>query len=148
MSNHLASVPRAAERLILVETGLKLYDVFNSAVFPGKTAAEKQEYAQLLGAVWLGHLRMRPLNASKVAHAVGMPRTTALRRLEELMAAGHVRRVGTRFYLADKIANSTASADRLSKIILDAADAIKKARNEPKWTPNKLTVPEQQLINM
>ena len=111
----LANVPRAAERLVLAETGMKLYEVFNSTVFPGKNLAEVQEYAQILGVVWLGHLHMRPLNVSKVAHAIGMPRTTALRRLEELVVAGHVKRVGNRFYLADKIVNSTVAADVSAK---------------------------------
>jgi hypothetical protein len=132
LMSQLANVPRAAERLVLAETGMKLYEVFNSTVFPGKNLAEVQEYAQILGVVWLGHLHMRPLNVSKVANAIGMPRTTALRRLEELVVAGHVKRVGNRFYLADKIVNSTVAADRLCKIIVEAADKIRKTSKSSK----------------
>jgi hypothetical protein len=130
--SRLANIPRAAERLIVAETGLKLYQVFNDIAFPGESLADVQEYAQIMGVVWVGQLHLRPLNVSKVAYAIGMPRTTALRRLEELIAAGHLKRVGNHFYIADKIVISTEAIDRLSKIVRDAAAQLEKVQKVSK----------------
>jgi len=148
LPQRLANIPRAAERLIVVETGMKLYEVFNDVGFPGATLAEVQKYGQVMGAVWIGQLTLRPLNASKVGHAIGMARKTAKRTLDKLIERGLLKRVGNLFYLADNLVNSTKATDLLVKAICDGADRIRKVQkaakmaqkctNRPKWPPNKL----------
>jgi hypothetical protein len=128
LPQRLANIPRAAERLIIVETGLKLYKIFNDIAFPGKTLAAVQEYAQIMGVVWIGQLTLRPLNRSKVAKAIGMPSSTALTKLKDLIDAGLLKRVGIKFYLADKLAKSTKATDELVKVFLEGADKIRKVQ--------------------
>jgi hypothetical protein len=48
----------------------------------------------LCAAVYLGMIENREMNASKLADYVGLPRSTVLRRLEELERLGRVERRG------------------------------------------------------
>jgi hypothetical protein len=61
--------------------------------------------------VAIGHAEGRPMNATKVAHYLDMPRTTVLRKLEELVELGLLERTGTYYYISEQRMN--AGADRL-----------------------------------
>ena len=64
------------------------------------------------------------MNAEKIAHTIGMPRTTVLRKLDYLIKQGYICQEGTVYYVADKVlATRTAALDRTIAIILEAADA-------------------------
>jgi DNA-binding IclR family transcriptional regulator len=57
-----------------------------------------------------------PVNAAKIAHVVKMPRSTVLRRLQELMRYGYVERVGNAYRITDKI-NIPSLKNRLQRRI-------------------------------
>jgi DNA-binding IclR family transcriptional regulator len=66
------------------------------------------------------------MNAEKIAHTIGMPRTTVLRKLDYLIKQGYIRQEGTVYYVADKVlATRTLALDRTIAIILEAADALR-----------------------
>ena len=66
------------------------------------------------------------MSAERIAHTIGMPRATVLRKLDYLITQGHVRQEGTVYIVADKaLATRTAALDRTIAIILEAADALR-----------------------
>jgi DNA-binding IclR family transcriptional regulator len=66
------------------------------------------------------------MSAEKIAHTIGMPRATVLRKLDYLIKQGHIRQEGTVYIVADKVlATRTAALDRTIAIILEAADALR-----------------------
>jgi excisionase family DNA binding protein len=44
-----------------------------------------------------------PVHASQIAHALKLPRVSAVRRLEELIKHGYVERVGNAYRVTDKV---------------------------------------------
>ena len=65
------------------------------------------------------------MTAEKIAHTIGLPRATALRKLDYLIRQGHVRQEGALYYVADKVlATRTPALDRTIAVILEAADAL------------------------
>jgi hypothetical protein len=53
-------------------------------------------------AVSIGHTEHRPMTSTKIAHYIGMPRTTVLRKLVELKNRGVIVREGNHFCLSQK----------------------------------------------
>lgn len=79
----------------------------------------------LVCAVFIGHTDGRPMTAGKLAAYVGMPRPTAVRRLQELMTRGIVRQDASKRWRLE-----TAESDRRSlidRVIVANLQHIRKA---------------------
>lgn len=68
------------------------------------------------------------MSASKIALYIGVPRTTVLRRLEQLIAAGVLERRGRLFYVSDIRAKNIPAeyCERASRLIVEAANELRK----------------------
>ena len=94
-----------------------------------RRVASFAEVLHVARAVWIGTLRGTPMTAEKIAHTIGLPRATALRKLDYLIRQGHVRQEGSLYYGADKVlATRTPALDRTIAVILEAADALRAVR--------------------
>jgi len=111
----------APERYAIVKTFVSL------AVELGAFASEPEIHAIndatlliVYGAVLIGHAEGRPMNASKLSHYLGVPRTTVLRKLDELIAKNMVER-RENFYFVSEHRADHPGRDRLR----NAARAIR-----------------------
>jgi DNA-binding IclR family transcriptional regulator len=66
-----------------------------------------------------------PARASQIAHALRLPRATVLRRLQELVKAGYVERVGNAYRVTDKV-NIPDLQDKLQRRIAMVTETAKK----------------------
>jgi hypothetical protein len=66
--------------------------------------------------VFLRTVMCKPVHASKIAHALKLPRVTVLRRLQEMVKHGYVERVGNAYRVTDKV-NIPDLKDRLQRRI-------------------------------
>jgi DNA-binding IclR family transcriptional regulator len=66
-----------------------------------------------------------PVRASQIAHALKLPRTTVLRRLQDLVKDGYVERVGNAYRVTDKV-NIPDLQNRLQRRIDMVTDTAKK----------------------
>ena len=122
---NLEDVPRRQEVLIVAEALQRIDRVIVTEHFDRRVASFS-EISHVARAVWIGTLRGTPMSAEKIAHTIGMPRTTVLRKLDYLIKQGHIRQEGTVYIVADKVlATRTAALDRTIAIILEAADALR-----------------------
>lgn len=88
--------------------------------------ASFSEILHVARAVWIGTLRGTPITADKIAHTIGMPRATVLRKLDYLIRQGHIRQDGEVYYVADKVLGArTPALDRVIAVVLEAADALR-----------------------
>jgi hypothetical protein len=80
------------ERLALAKAYLALTRVMADSVFGNKSA----DHSLLLigAAIMVGHAENRPLNATKIAHYIGQPRSTVIRKLNEFLRLGVIARHG------------------------------------------------------
>ena len=87
------------ERLALAKAYIALTQVMVDSVFGKKPI----DHSLLLigSAIMVGHAENRPMNATKIAHYVGMPRSTVIRKLNEFLRAGVIARHGNVYLLSE-----------------------------------------------
>jgi hypothetical protein len=121
------------ERRALSKLLIELSHVTLHAYKEGHSEKAGYDGARLLvaAAVIVGHADNKPMNASKISHYLELPRTTVLRKLDELIAAGAVERYGgSSFILADKRAsNQAADVARMVSVFNKTKDEME--RNRP-----------------
>jgi biotin operon repressor len=93
--------------------------------------------------VGIGHAESRPMGAQKIAHYLGMPRTTVMRKLENLIAIGAIERSGNNYYISesrmailDHIARAKVAIVSTAKEIMAEEEAVK-ARGKSKTDGKK-----------
>ena len=124
----LEDIPRREEALIVAEAQQRIDRLIITEHFDRRVASFA-EVLHVARAVWIGTLRGTPMTAEKIAHTIGMPRATVLRKLDYLIRQGHVRQEDTLYYVADKVlATRTPALDRTIAVTLEAADALRAVR--------------------
>ena len=99
-------------------------------IFATHDIAAFAELAYIARAVWSGTLRGQALTAQQIAHAIGMPRTTVLRKLEYMLKHGYVTQEGSAYVISDAMLGTTTPAlDSAIKLILETADALRAVKN-------------------
>jgi IclR helix-turn-helix domain len=92
------------ERLALAKAYIALTRVMVDSVFGNKPA---DHLLLLIGsAIMVGHAENRPMNATKIAHYVGLPRSTVIRRLNEFLRFGVIVRDGNVYLLSEERAHN------------------------------------------
>jgi DNA-binding MarR family transcriptional regulator len=78
--------------------------------------------------VFLRTVRCSPARASQIAHALRLPRSAVLRRLQELVRNGYVERVGNAYRVTDKvnIHNLQSKLQRRINMIIETANKLSK----------------------
>src|SRR5262245_42120144 len=123
-------IPRRQERLILADATQKFERLLVTRIFGTHDIALFAELAHIARAVWSGTLRGQALTAQQIAHAIGMPRTTVLRKLQYMVKRGYVAQDGSAYVISDAVLGTTTPAlDRAIKLILDTADALRAVQN-------------------
>jgi predicted transcriptional regulator len=78
-------------------------------------------------AVVIGQAESRPMTAHKIAQYVGAPRTTVIRRLDNLVALGAIVRRGTRYYMTTERLHVIASnVENTARVVIDAGAKLSK----------------------
>lgn len=114
---------RSKERALVAQTILGLVKSLATA---RRDTANSTDLLLIGCAILVGEDRGRLMGASDIAKAIGIPRSTVIRKLHELTGRGMVIRHGTKYQLADM---PTAAADaylaKAQAIIRDAAHNLK-----------------------
>ena len=82
--------------------------------------------------VFLRTVMCSPVRASTIAQALKLPRTTVIRRLQDMVKLGHVERVGNAYRVTDKV-NIPELQERLQRridMIIETARELSKLRQE------------------
>jgi hypothetical protein len=115
------------ERLALARAYIALTRVMVDSVFGDKPA----DHSLLLigSAVMVGHAEKRPMNATKIAQYIGLPRTTVIRKLNEFLRAGVIARHGNVYLLSEERAhNQTKYVTEAMRIFRTAEKSLKAAK--------------------
>jgi CRP-like cAMP-binding protein len=113
-----------SERLALAKAYIALTRVMVDSVF-GKGPADHS--LLLIGsAIMVGHAENRPMNATKISHYVGLPRSTVIRKLNEFARTGVVARHGNVYLLSEERArNQTMYVSEAMRIFRIAEKSLK-----------------------
>jgi predicted transcriptional regulator len=116
-----------SERLALAKAYIALTRVMVDSVFGKKPA----DHSLLLigSAIMVGHAENRPMNATKISHYVGLPRSTVIRKLNELLRTGVVARHGNVYLLSEERAhNQTKYVTEAMRIFYTAEKSLKASK--------------------
>ncbi len=113
-----------SERLALAKAYIALTRVMVDSVF-GKNPADHS--LLLIGAaIMVGHAENKPMNATKISHYVGLPRSTVIRKLNEFSKIGMVVRHGNVYLLSEERArNQTKYVTEAMRIFGAAEKSLK-----------------------
>ena len=115
------------ERLALAKAYVALTRVMVDSVFGDKPA----DHSLLLigSAVMVGHAENRPMNATKIAQYIGLPRSTVIRKLNEFLRAGVIARHGNVYLLSEERAhNQTKYVSEAMRIFRAAEKSLKASK--------------------
>jgi DNA-binding IclR family transcriptional regulator len=92
------------ERLALAKAYIELTRVMVNSVFGEKPADHS---LLLIGtAIMVGHAENKPMNATKIAQYIGLPRSTVIRKLDQFIRAGVIARHGNVYLLSKQRAQN------------------------------------------
>jgi predicted transcriptional regulator len=119
------------ERLALAKAYVALTQVMVDSVFGKKPI----DHSLLLigSAIMVGHAENRPMNATKIAHYVGLPRSTVIRKLNEFLIAGVIDRHGNVYLLSEERAQNQTKYVTEAMRIFRAAEKSLKASELDTW---------------
>ena len=117
------------ERLALARAYIALTRVMVNSVF-GKKPVDHS--LLLIGcAIMVGHAEGRPMNATKIAHYIGLPRMTVIRKLNEFLRSGVIARHGNVYLLSEERAhNQTKYVAEAMRIFHTAEKSLKASKLE------------------
>jgi IclR helix-turn-helix domain len=134
-------IARARERMLMSRLYLGLIrsitDDYGAAFAVGSDSASLRAVGIY---VFLRTLMCLPAHPSAVAHALNLPRPTALRRLEELVKHGYVERVGNAYRVTDKVnlPDLDARLQRRIAMITETARRLAELRPSPRMPADPL----------
>lgn len=121
------------ERARVYKLMLELSRVMHESAFNGASFGSTIDAVFVGCCVGLGHAEDRPMTATKIAHYLNMPRTTVLRKLDELIEANVVRRVGNFYLVAEERFDQVDWLQRCTVAIVSHAKEI--MEDEVRRTP-------------
>ncbi|WP_168195394.1 helix-turn-helix domain-containing protein [Bradyrhizobium sp. NAS80.1] len=117
----------ARERAIVAAAMLDVIRELGEAYLRTARFGTHADEIALLMAVFIGTAEARPMTASKIAEHAGVPRPSAVRKLDRLAKRGVVEKIGRRYVLPASVANSAPAmraATEARKRIRRAAAAL------------------------
>lgn len=119
------ALARRHERLILSRLTIDLGKLIQRRVYgDGANFAASIDGAFVAVAVSLGHAENKPMNASKIALYLGMPRTTVLRKLAELEELNIIVRKGNTLLLSPQVQIDSGEIDKAKRMLFRACAAL------------------------
>ena len=124
------SIMHRSERLALANAYIALTRVMVNSVFGKKPA----DHSLLLigSAIMVGHAEDKPMNATKIAHYIGLPRSTVIRKLNQFLKAGVIARHGNVYLLSiERAHNQTKYVTEAMRIFHIAEKRLKASDLDP-----------------
>jgi hypothetical protein len=118
-----AEKPVHPHQLAMWRLHLESTRLIHAAFFPTGRLGTDIDLVYVLGAAVVGYSGRRASHASGLARALGMPRETVRRKLNQLVRRGLIRQEGKRYVPADKTLE-TGQRARLARMLTAAADNL------------------------
>jgi biotin operon repressor len=104
---HWREIKKARQRLVLCRLMIDMMRSVHGAYAPESEPFGTRLETFFIGlCVALGHMDGKPFSVAKIAAYMRVPRTTVIRRLDQLQSWGLIVREGRRYYMHDNALNS------------------------------------------
>lgn len=130
-----ARIKHRQQRLIIARAVMDILRIISSRYLGRERFGAHADEAVLCVAVYVGQAEARPMSAAKLAEFCGIPRPTAIRKLQQLADVGMVERLADGAYILPLGAlNSNevlAAYDATVRIFHDTSQALSKMDSKP-----------------
>ena len=127
----LPRIKLARERMLMTRLYLGLIRSLNDDYGAGFAADSDSCTVRAIGIyVFLRTVMCSPVRANTIAQTLKLPRTTVIRRLQDMVKQGYVERVGNAYRVTDKV-NIPELQDRLQRridMIIETAQELSKLK--------------------
>ena len=107
MQNNWRAIKKARQRLVLCRLMIDMMRTVHGAYAPASEPfGTRLETFYVALCVALGDIDGKPFSVAKIAAYMRVPRTTVIRRLDQLQRWGLIDRQGRRYYIHEKTLNS------------------------------------------
>jgi biotin operon repressor len=107
VQNHWRAIKKARQRLVLCRLMIDMMRTVHGAYAPASEPFGTRLETFFIGlCVTLGDIDGKPFSVAKIAAYMRMPRTTVIRRLDQLQRWGLIERRGRHHYIHEKTLNS------------------------------------------
>jgi biotin operon repressor len=107
VQNHWRAIKKARQRLVLCRLMIDMMRTVHGAYAPASEPFGTRLETFFVGlCVTLGDIEGNPFSVAKIAAYMRVPRTTVIRRLDQLQRWGLIDRRGRRYYVQEKALNS------------------------------------------
>ena len=125
---HWRKIKKARQRLVLCRVMIDIMRTVHGAYAPGSEPFGTRLETFFIGlCVAIGDMDSKPFTVAKVAAYMRVPRTTVIRRLDQLQRWGLIDRQGRHYYLHEKTLNSLIgmrSHQQVRRILREAAEEL------------------------
>jgi biotin operon repressor len=105
--NHWRAIKKARQRVVLCRLMIDMMRTVHGAYAPASEPFGTRLETFFVGlCVTLGDIEGNPFSVAKIAAYMRVPRTTVIRRLDQLQRWGLIDRRGRRYYVQEKALNS------------------------------------------
>jgi hypothetical protein len=108
---------KADERFALARMCIDLARVTRRGFAPQEPFGNKMETFYVGLCVLMGHIEDKPFTVTKLSNYLEAPRSTTLRRLDQLIEFGVVERRGNRYFINEAVANTKQAMDLHSAMV-------------------------------
>jgi hypothetical protein len=105
------------ERFAIARMCIDLARITRRGFAPQEPFGNKMETFYVGLCVLMGHIEGNPFTVSKLANYLDAPRSTMVRRLDQLIEFGVVERRGNRYFINEAVANTKHAMDLHSAMV-------------------------------
>jgi DNA-binding IclR family transcriptional regulator len=109
---------------------MDLLRIFQEVGFDNRDYGRNLENLYILLAVFIGHAEKRPMTAARISGFLGLPRSTVVRKLAQLIQSGHVSKEQQFYFLAHPAAGMSVRLPQARRVVLEAAKRLKELSEE------------------
>src|SRR6478736_10546611 len=126
--HHSRAIKKAQQRLVLCRLMIDMMRTVHGAYAPGSEPfGTRLETFYIALCVALGDIDGKPFSVAKIAAYMRVPRTTVIRRLDQLQSWGLIDRRGRHYYMQEKMLNSLIgmrSYEQVRRILCEATKKL------------------------
>lgn len=123
---HRTKFARRDDRLAIAHMLVEVAKSYHSIIYPEGNFAANIDGVFISACVFIGDAEHKPMSATKIAHYLGMPRTTVLRKLKDLEARDVIRRHGNVYLISPSRSDKPPVQSKVEKAVRRAAAALSK----------------------
>ena len=119
------NIPYRQQRLLVTKFMASANKLITHFFFSADHDWAVQQETYIAYYVWMAHLQGQAVTVQNLSRRLGIPRATLKRKLDYIVDQGYAQRIGTRYFVADDIANDLRCSKKLIDLMYKTVDELR-----------------------